>query len=48
MQDNDTVTNDIAGQAYIENFSLKVFTMADNEDRAGKATRYRFYNNQIV
>ena len=40
MEDNQAVTEEIAGAAYIENFALKVFTGADNEDRAGKATRY--------
>ncbi|RHZ84818.1 hypothetical protein Glove_74g185 [Diversispora epigaea] len=37
--DNEAVTNDIAGEAYVENFALKVFLNADNEDRAGKASR---------
>ncbi|CAO1621061.1 unnamed protein product [Parajaminaea phylloscopi] len=36
---NDAVHNDEAGSAYIENFALKVFTSADNEDRAGRASR---------
>jgi vacuolar protein sorting-associated protein VTA1 len=40
MSDNEAITNDMAGEAYIENFSLKVFAVADNEDRAGKATRF--------
>ncbi|PKY19785.1 DUF605-domain-containing protein [Rhizophagus irregularis] len=39
LADNEAITNEMAGEAYIENFSLKVFTIADNEDRAGKATR---------
>lgn len=38
LQDNDAVTNEIAGQAYVENFALKVFAGADDEDRAGQAT----------
>ena len=33
------MTDDAAGKAYVENFALKVFVGADNEDRAGKATR---------
>lgn len=36
---NDTLDNDDAAAAYIENFALKVFVMADTTDRAGKATR---------
>lgn len=38
LKDNDAVTNEIAGQAYVENFALRVFNGADDEDRAGKAT----------
>lgn len=40
LTDNDAVSNKIAGQAYVENFALKVFAGADDEDRAGKATPY--------
>ncbi|KAI9312763.1 hypothetical protein BX666DRAFT_1865814 [Dichotomocladium elegans] len=36
---NEAITNDDVGYAYIENFALKVFLNADNEDRAGKASR---------
>ncbi|ETS62865.1 hypothetical protein PaG_02623 [Moesziomyces aphidis] len=39
LADNDAVTNDAASSAYVENFALKVFVGADNQDRAGKATR---------
>ncbi len=39
LSDNDAVTNDAASSAYVENFALKVFVGADNQDRAGKATR---------
>jgi vacuolar protein sorting-associated protein VTA1 len=38
LSDNDAVADD-AGAAYIENFALRVFNMADNEDRKEKATR---------
>ncbi|TFK30916.1 DUF605-domain-containing protein [Coprinopsis marcescibilis] len=36
---NDAVDVDAAGAAYVENFALKIFTSADNEDRDGRATR---------
>jgi vacuolar protein sorting-associated protein VTA1 len=36
---NEAVTEDAAAAAYIENFALKIFAQADNEDRTGKATR---------
>lgn len=35
LKDNDAVTSDAAGAAYIENFALKVFMSADNDDRNG-------------
>ena len=37
--DNEAITNDLVGYAHIENFALKVFFNADNEDRAGKASK---------
>ncbi|GJN89756.1 hypothetical protein Rhopal_002745-T1 [Rhodotorula paludigena] len=36
---NEAITDDIAAAAYVENFGLKIFSQADNEDRKGKATR---------
>lgn len=36
---NEAVTNEAAGAAYMENFALKIFLGADNEDRAGKASK---------
>ncbi|KAK4690195.1 vacuolar protein sorting-associated protein VTA1, partial [Phenoliferia sp. Uapishka_3] len=38
LADNDAVADDAAASAYVENFALKVFNQADNEDRTGKAT----------
>ncbi|KAI8984716.1 Vta1 like-domain-containing protein [Mycotypha africana] len=37
--DNEAITNDIVAYAYVENFALKIFLNADNEDRAGKANK---------
>jgi len=42
---NDLAGNEImdiesASAAYVEEFALKVFTSADDEDRSGQATRY--------
>ncbi|KAG1234079.1 hypothetical protein G6F68_002826 [Rhizopus microsporus] len=39
LGDNEAVTNDLVGYAHIENFALKIFLNADNEDRAGKASK---------
>lgn len=33
---NEAVTNEAAGAAVIENFALKVFMSADNDDRNGQ------------
>lgn len=35
LGNNDAVTNEAAGSAFVENFALKVFMSADNDDRAG-------------
>lgn len=32
--DNDAITNEIAAQAHIENYALKLFLWADGQDRA--------------
>jgi vacuolar protein sorting-associated protein VTA1 len=37
---SDAVDIESVSSAYVENFALKVFGMADNEDRKGEATRY--------
>ena len=37
---NDTIDIESVSAAYVENFALKVFRMADDEDRAGNASRY--------
>ncbi|EJD04017.1 DUF605-domain-containing protein [Fomitiporia mediterranea MF3/22] len=36
---NDAIEHEAAGAAYVENFALKVFALADNEDRRGDASR---------
>lgn len=38
LDDADAV-GDVAGQAYIENFALRVFDVADAEDRTGRPTK---------
>ncbi|KAF9435854.1 hypothetical protein BGZ76_005377 [Entomortierella beljakovae] len=37
--DNEAISNDLVGYAYIENFALKIFTKADDEDRAGQGSQ---------
>ncbi|KAL2007909.1 hypothetical protein VTN00DRAFT_7891 [Thermoascus crustaceus] len=37
--DNDAVTDNVAAQAYVEQFGLEVFNRADNAVRANKASR---------
>lgn len=36
---NDAIHDDLAGQAYVEQFGLETFTRADNAVRANKASR---------
>ncbi|KAI8620900.1 Vta1 like-domain-containing protein [Chytriomyces sp. MP71] len=33
------LSNDVVGYAHVENFALGIFTRADDEDRAGKASK---------
>lgn len=40
MGPNDAIHIESASSAYVENFALKVFANADNEDRSSHATRY--------
>ncbi|WVQ75535.1 hypothetical protein IAR50_005162 [Cryptococcus sp. DSM 104548] len=35
LASNEAITSEAAGAAYVENFALKVFMSADNDDRAG-------------
>lgn len=40
MKENEAITNDIAAQAHIENYALKLFTWADSQDRASNFGKY--------
>ncbi|XP_076128761.1 vacuolar protein sorting-associated protein VTA1 homolog isoform X1 [Alosa pseudoharengus] len=42
LSDNESITQEIVGHAHIENYALKMFLYADNEDRSG-----RFHKNMI-
>ncbi|XP_064196218.1 vacuolar protein sorting-associated protein VTA1 homolog [Anguilla rostrata] len=42
LSDNESVTQEVVGNAHIENYALKMFLYADNEDRSG-----RFHKNMI-
>lgn len=33
--DNETITNEVAAQAFLENYALKLFLYADQNDRDG-------------
>jgi len=35
----EAITDDVVGKAYMENFASNIFTKADDEERAKKATR---------
>lgn len=32
-KDNDAITNEVAAQAHLENYALKLFMYADKQDR---------------
>lgn len=32
-KDNDSITNEVAAQAHLENYALKLFLYADKQDR---------------
>lgn len=36
LGDNEAITNDVAAQAHIENYALKLFLWADGQDRAAQ------------
>lgn len=38
--ENDAIADDMAGQAYIEQFGLDTFQRAENAMKANKASRY--------
>lgn len=38
--ENEAITNDVVAQAYLENYTLKLFTYADQNDRAGNFNKY--------
>jgi vacuolar protein sorting-associated protein VTA1 len=49
----EVLESEAASAAYFEGFALRVFTVADEEDRAGKATRcvtifYFYYQHQFT
>ncbi|TNM94550.1 hypothetical protein fugu_017309 [Takifugu bimaculatus] len=42
MSDNESITQEVVGNAHIENYAIKMFLYADNEDRSG-----HFHKNMI-
>lgn len=50
-KDNESITSDTVGQAYLENYAHKLFTYADQQDRAsnfGKNVVKAFYTSAMV
>ncbi|KAF9127512.1 hypothetical protein BGW39_005813 [Mortierella sp. 14UC] len=39
MGDNEAITSELVGYAHIENFAIKIFSKADDEDRAGQGSQ---------
>ncbi|XP_015600415.1 vacuolar protein sorting-associated protein VTA1 homolog isoform X2 [Cephus cinctus] len=51
MHDNEAITNEVAAQAHLENWALKLFLYADKNDRAsnfGKSVIQSFYTAGIL
>ena len=36
LSDNESITQEVVGNAHIENYAIKMFLYADNEDRSGR------------
>ena len=43
--EDSPLRNDVVGQSHVENYALKVFLYADNEDRAGRFNKYKTRKN---
>jgi vacuolar protein sorting-associated protein VTA1 len=39
LKDNEAVVSDVVGFAHVQAFASKIFLNADNEDRAGQASK---------
>lgn len=39
LASHEAITNELVGYAYVENFALKIFNKADDEDRSGLASQ---------
>ncbi|KAL6258137.1 hypothetical protein P5V15_010057 [Pogonomyrmex californicus] len=51
LYDNEAITNDVAAQAHLENWALKLFLYADKNDRAANFSKnvvQSFYTAQIL
>ena len=51
LKDNEAITNEVAAQAHIENYALKLFIWADSQDRAsnfGKNVVKAFYTSGML
>uniref|UniRef100_A0A4W5P167 Vesicle (multivesicular body) trafficking 1 n=1 Tax=Hucho hucho TaxID=62062 RepID=A0A4W5P167_9TELE len=51
LTDNDSITHEVVGNAHIENYALKMFLYADNEDRSGifhKNMIKSFYTSSLL
>lgn len=46
--DNEAITNDIVAQAYLENYALKLFTYADQNDRAANFNKYNSHEILLI
>lgn len=46
--DNDAIMDETAGQAYVEQFGMEIFSRADRAVEANKVTKYEPWNFILV
>lgn len=42
-RDNESISNEVVAQAYLENYAHKLFSYADQQDRAANFGKYESY-----
>ena len=47
-QGDETVSNDIVGQAHLENITVNLFSWADTEDRSSNFNKYASFSHNYL
>ncbi|XDV41494.1 hypothetical protein PO909_010360 [Leuciscus waleckii] len=48
LSDNESISQEIVGNAHVENYAIKMFLYADSEDRSGHFHKSQQYNEAVV